>query len=186
MLTLNPITLFYYNLSQTSRARQDGATDGYDVAGWVEDVCPNSKPEKSKPKSNKITLNPSLGLAGQSQSSSALLSSRSALQTNVGVKVMQDKYDNDDQGLSDCDERYGEERDDAKNSPIKGPKVRANNNVRYLICLFGLMSTVSRVHDCCQGAPTPSQDRQPPATSSCWKQLAWTGYPLPLQVVRLL
>ena len=115
MLTLNPITLFYHSLREASRAIN--ANTENELADWAERVVSN-KSAKSKSGIRSIST-PSL--AGKSQrtepSTIPAPSSRSALSSRVGVKVVHDGNNNG--GLSDHEEIKGEECKVARNSPVK-------------------------------------------------------------------
>lgn len=166
MLTLDPITLFFYNLSQSSEGHRD-ASKQHEVAGWANSVRSKSKQTRTKD-SKGSTSTPSLaGLSQRSSISSTLASSRSALNGNVGVKVTQDE-DNDDGalGLSDYDEMQGEERDEAKQSPVKPQRSRVSNKVCHFFSLFDIALSVSLGNRYRQ-APRPAEEREPAGRSSC-------------------
>jgi hypothetical protein len=156
MLTLDPITLFFYNLSQSSEGHRD-ASKHHEVASWANSVHSNIKTKGTK----QSTSTPSLTSRSQYSSiSSSLASSRSALNGNIGVKVTQDE-DNDDGalGLSDYDEMQGEERDEAKQSPVKPQRSRVSNRVCHFFFLFDIALSVSLGNRCRQ-APRPAEERE--------------------------
>lgn len=113
MLWLNPITFFFHNLSNNSQE------SNYDVAVWAKDI-------------HNAQRRPSKRL--RSDSSATLISKRSALASGaVVVRTLKGGDEDEAKGLSDRDERYCAERDDAVSSPIKPAKVRATSTVSVIV-----------------------------------------------------
>jgi hypothetical protein len=121
-LTLDPITLFFYNLSQHSQ--QSHSSEHHHITSWTKKTLHPDAKQNKRSQGN---------LSGRTANSANLVSSRSALGGNVAIRVAQCGDSNSDvhdtHGLSDHDEMEGEERNDARDSPIKPSKSRVDNKV---------------------------------------------------------
>jgi hypothetical protein len=141
MLTLDPMTLFYWTLSDPPPKKMK-----YSVESWVKMIPSNLKPASHAPslvnsvKMGKSNISrygstrsvPAITSASSHADSSVLTSEITitpAHHDNVPIKVKEDSdsclYDG---GLSDREELTGAECDAAHNSPIKGKK-RLNSGV---------------------------------------------------------
>ena len=124
MLRLNSITLFFHDLSGRSRTNDEESSRDVVVGQWRAKV--------DRPKSSSSGSVPSLtGHSKRTESSkTSTKSKRSALAGNVAVKIVSGNNEEDEEkGLSDRDETFGVERDDAHSSPVKPPKSRATSTV---------------------------------------------------------
>jgi hypothetical protein len=119
MFTLDRTTLFFLSLSDEQRPRPSK-----DITGWITDVNHNKHAYEST-RSNSLRVPTLVTSKSTSRSQiSEAVSARSALTTDVQVKI------NDGGGLSDFDETRGGELDYARNSPKKG-KQRLNSSVSH-------------------------------------------------------
>lgn len=122
MLTLDRITLFYYNLVHSANNSKLNAK----ISEWSKKTHKVPSTSLGKRKAPTVSRAPTPSLAGKSQrtasSTSGPKSSRSALTNNVGVKLELPNSDNEAGGLLDEDEKAGVEREEAIHSPIKGKK----------------------------------------------------------------
>ena len=123
MLRLNPITLFFHDLSGRSHTNDEESSRDTVVGQWRAKV--------DRPKSNSGGSVPSL--AGHSRrtesSKTSTTSKRSALAANVAIKIASNNDEDEKKGLLDQDETFGAERDDAHSSPVKPPKSHATSMV---------------------------------------------------------
>ena len=143
MLTLDRITLFYHDLREEARAAQGDSDPDEHVTNWAAKVAVASTPgkaqSKGKGKARASCTTASLARSSKhTESSAVILSNRSTLDSNVGVKVVGEDY-GETGGLSDHDETRGEEYEEARNSPVKG-KVRLSSSVSWPI-VFSLAPT---------------------------------------------
>ena len=127
MLTLDPSTLFYWNLSDPPPKKLKHA-----VESWAKSIPLNAKPPSHAPSSH---VTPSL-THGSSRSTGRSVLTDAIIVTSKVARPAQIKPDPDfidihDGGLSDHDEIRGRERDAAVFSPPKG-KVRLNSEVSIL------------------------------------------------------
>lgn len=116
MLWLNSITLFFHNLSNKSQE----SAGSYDVAVWAKDIHNAQRPATKSKGTHPSRSN---------SSSATLISKRSALTSGPVVARAVNGDEDEATGLSDRDERFGAERDDAASSPVKPVKVRAASTV---------------------------------------------------------
>lgn len=150
-LTLDPVTLFFYNLSQLSQ--QSDASEHQNASWAKKTIHPDAKQNKRSQGS----------LSRRTANSATLVPSRSALGGNVAIRVSQggdnDRDDHDTCGLSDHDEMVSEERNDARDSPIKPSKSRVDNKVCCHIYLIAIPLFVLLGH-CHHQARTPSTSEE--------------------------
>jgi hypothetical protein len=139
LLTLDCITLFFYELSEASYyPSQDENTR---IQGWLSDVRFEEGSRKRKSKNTHPTsTSASESLAPSSKrmktAANTTLSTRSTLSGTVGAKVAEKHDDGDDEqfqrpgGLSDHDEVNGDEHDGTIKSPPKPLGIRDISSVR--------------------------------------------------------
>jgi hypothetical protein len=131
MLTLDPSTLFYWNLSDPTKKVK------YSIESWAKSIPLNAKPP-SRARSHTTTSSravPSLTNASSHSTGTSVLTNAITI-TSTAAPPVQIKPDPDfieihDGGLSDHDEISGRERDAAVFSPPKG-KTRLNSEVSTL------------------------------------------------------
>ena len=137
MFTLDEITLFFWNLSNNARLKQEGATRNKFIASWVGSTQESSYvASASEPQSLHALAahhsKPSDVCTSHSVSSRSIPPSWAVVKVATHKRQLSDDdtYANDGGGwaVSDCDELKGVECEEARNSPLKG-KQRANNNV---------------------------------------------------------
>jgi hypothetical protein len=141
MLTLDPSTLYYWNLSDPPTKKFK-----YSVESWAKSVPVNAKPPSRAPShtntatSTSRTL-PSLTNGSSRSTSRSVLTDAIAITSTaaprVQIKPDPDFIDIHDGGLSDHDEIRGRERDAAVFSPPKG-KTRLNSEVNILSCIYDI------------------------------------------------
>lgn len=125
LLTLDHSTLFYWTLSETSHDKQKRSSA---IKAWASAV-PNSNLTSRATKSVTSHV-PSLTTGASRSSAPSVLSDNVKIITHRASELVKVKSEllpttlslNDDGGLSDNDERRGEEREVAINSPPKGKK----------------------------------------------------------------
>jgi hypothetical protein len=136
MLTLDPSTLFYWNLSNPPAKKLK-----HSVQSWANSIPVNAKPPSRAPShantvtttksgTSRINAVPSLTYASSRSTGRSVLTNSIAV-THTGPPPVRIKPDPDyitihDGGLSDHDEIRGRERDAAVVSPPKG-KIRLNS-----------------------------------------------------------
>jgi hypothetical protein len=133
MLTLDPYTLFYWNLSDPPAKKVS-----YSVESWAKSVPSNAKPPSRAPTVTSSRSVPSLTNASSRSTGRSVLTDTIAITSKaapaVRIKPDPDFIDIHDGGLSDHDETRGRERDAAVFSPPKG-KTRLNSEVSILSCV---------------------------------------------------
>jgi hypothetical protein len=136
MLTLDPSTLFYWNLSDPQPNKLK-----YSVESWAKSIPANAKPAGHVPsRANTVTTKsgtsrvPSLTNASSRSTGRSILTDAIAITSYrappIQIKPDPDTIDIDDGGLSDHNEIRGCERDAAVLSPPKG-KIRLNSEVSF-------------------------------------------------------
>ena len=130
MLTLDPFTLFYWNLSDPPAKKVS-----YSVEAWAKSVPSNAKPPSRAPTATSSRSVPALTNASSRFTGHSVLTDGIAITSKaaptVRIKPDPDFIDIYDGGLSDHDEIRGRERDVAILSPPKG-KMRLNSEVSIL------------------------------------------------------
>jgi hypothetical protein len=125
IFTLDPTTLFYFNLSR------DGPTESDRLSEWFKKTNTSALGGGLVAKNTRL---PSLGHSSHASSalhpSTATTSGRSAIQAIVHVKPTSNYG-----GISDPDERVGPEQARARASPAKG-KRRLNSDVSTTSTFF--------------------------------------------------
>ena len=118
LLWFNSITLFFHNLSNKSHATEEIS---YDVAGWRAKVYCLKKSGRSH--SSSVP-----SLTGHFQHTASYKFSVSSKWS-----ALADGCDEEGMGLSDQDETFGMEHDDAHSSLAKEPKVQATSAVSLIL-----------------------------------------------------
>jgi hypothetical protein len=111
MLTLDPTTLFFYSRCVSASSGSFNNT----IKNWAADIV-NDQPKRKGPTST-VSL-PSLTKSNSTKQSESSRYSRDSVGDDNEVRVGINPYG----GLSDDDETFGIERDDAIKSPPKGNK----------------------------------------------------------------
>jgi hypothetical protein len=126
MLTLDPSTLFYWNLSNPLTKKLS-----YSVESWAKSVPINAKPPSRVPSHaptirSTTTTVPSLTNISSRSSGCSVLTDAIAISSkgvpSIRIKPDPDAIDIRDGGLSNHDEIKGHERNASVLSPIKGKK----------------------------------------------------------------
>jgi hypothetical protein len=130
MLTLDPSTLFYWNLSDPPAKKFKHA-----VEAWAKSVPLNAKPPSRAP-SHVTSRVPSLTHGSSRSTGCSMLTDTITVTSKVApparIKPDPDSIDIHNGGLSDHDEIRGRERDAAIFSPPKG-KICLNSEVSFFI-----------------------------------------------------
>ena len=145
MLTLDPTTLFYLSLMETSKPKTVGLIDS-----WAVEVSAAGLPlSKKSNKPASIRSIPSLTIGSTRSTSTSVLTNRVAI-TSAEPQVID--ISDDEFGFPDEDETKGPERDAAVASPPKGKK-RVTSSVsicslRFLIITDNLIRRSSKSKTC--------------------------------------
>ena len=140
MLTLDPSTLFYWNLSDPPAKKFK-----HSIESWAKSVPLNAKPPSRAPSHTNTTMSasrtvPSLTNASSCSTGRSVLTHAIAITSTVAppirIKPDPDFIEIHNGGLSDHDEIRGRERDTAVFSPPKGKT-----------CLNSKVSILSRFND---------------------------------------
>jgi hypothetical protein len=131
LLTLDQSTLFYWTLSDTSHKRKHASA----IKDWALAVPATAKPTLKAPSSLAKSDVPPLTSGTSRSSAPSVLTDNVKIISHHSVKVKAELSPtlslHIDGGLSDNDERRGEEREAAINSPPKGKK-RVTSEVSLL------------------------------------------------------
>lgn len=144
MLTLDPTTLFFWELSNISRKRK---YDTEEVEGWVKDVSMPGRLPPSAVKRSTSSATP-MSTNRTTITASSLHTQRNLQPPEIRVQpepeddvVMGESgvvsnrdylFAEEDGAISDRDEIDGEEHENAVKSPPKGTGVRLSSEVRSL------------------------------------------------------
>ena len=155
MLTLDPTTLFYWDLNNSSKkCKYDGST----ISQWAHSIPHNAKPSSRASSIGKQSMGTNrLGVPSLTDKST--VTSKSALTLDIaiqqpspppwvflkpglehdvdlgdtGIIMIDDRqlYMQEDGVISERDELEGKEHEDAIRSPPKGPGVHIQSNVKF-------------------------------------------------------
>lgn len=142
LLTLDPTTLFYWNLSNTYI--KDAHSGARDIKTWSQEVVLDVKTSK-----RKSAATPSLTTSGRSRTSQSTASRPppstashvSALSNGIKISGLDDEPFMENGAISDRDETAGDEFEAKKASPAKGnvrltSAVSVSANLKVVCSLF--------------------------------------------------
>lgn len=158
MLTLNQTTLYYWNISNPSKKPK---FDSKLVGQWARTIPNNAKADHgvSSKRSSGTGRSATPSLTNQSTATGSSVPTSVQTDDNrprprpriiikpepeddyaIGENDDGTLFAQDDGGISDRDERIGEEHEDAMKSPPKGSGVRLGSEVSLTVYLFSLLT----------------------------------------------